>query len=120
AKPDGFIDYYNKGWYDYTGRSFEDMQGWGWKSVHHPDHLDRVIEEWSRSIETGIACELEFPLRRHDGEFRWFLTRINPLFNEKGMLVRWVGINTDIQDQKEKETEEKRRSEALAELDRAK
>ncbi len=120
AQPDGWIDYYNKGWYDYTGSTYEDMKGWGWTSVHDPKWLPVCMEAWTEAIKTGKPCQVEFPLRRHDGVFRWFLTRINPLFNEQGQLVRWVGINTDIQDQKDKESEEKQRTQALVELDRAK
>jgi PAS domain S-box-containing protein len=120
ALPDGWIDYYNKGWYDYTGSNYEAMKGWGWQSVHHPDYLHVCMKAWTYAIENGTPCEVEFPLRRHDGVFRWFLTRMNPLHNEEGKLVRWVGINTDIQDQKDKEAEEAKRAEALAELDRAK
>jgi len=98
AQPDGFIDYYNRGWYDYTGTTFEQMQGWGWESVHHPDHLDRAKGLWTRAIELGEAVELEFPLRHRDGSFRWFLTRVQPIRDESGTLIRWVGINTDIHD----------------------
>lgn len=120
AQPDGWIDYYNKGWYDYTGSTYEDMKGWGWTSVHDPKWLPVCMEAWTEAIKTGKPCQVEFPLRRHDGVFRWFLTRMNPLFNEQGQIVRWVGINTDIQDQKDKESEEKQRAQALVELDRAK
>lgn len=120
AQPDGWIDYYNKGWYDYTGSTYEDMKGWGWTSVHDPEWLPVCMAAWTEAIKTGKPCQVEFPLRRHDGVFRWFLTRMNPLFNEQGQLVRWVGINTDIQDQKDKEAEEKQRAQALVELDRAK
>ena len=100
AQPDGFIDYYNRGWYEYTGTTFEQMQGWGWESVHHPDHLAKAKGLWTRAIELGEAVELEFPLRRRDGEFRWFLTRVQPIRDESGTLIRWVGINTDIHDQR--------------------
>jgi len=100
ARPDGHIDYYNRRWYAYTGATFEDMQGWGWKSVHDPDHLPAVLERWNRSLETGEPFEMEFRLRRHDGEMRWFLTRVEPMRNEQGQIVRWVGINTDIHQQK--------------------
>lgn len=98
AQPDGFIDFYNRGWYEYTGTTHEQMQGWGWKSVHDPELLDGIVERWQRSIDTGTPFELEFPLRRHDGVFRWFLTRVHPLRDANGTLVRWVGINTDVDD----------------------
>ena len=98
ARPDGFIDFYNRGWYEYTGTTYEQMQGWGWKSVHDPAMLDSVMERWQHSLTDGVAFEMEFPLRRHDGVFRWFLTRIRPLCDDDGSIIRWVGINTDVDD----------------------
>lgn len=98
ARADGFIDFYNRGWYAYTGTTYEQMQGWGWKSVHDPEILDAVIERWQDSIATGADFEMEFPLRRHDGVFRWFLTRVTALRDADGTIVRWVGINTDVDD----------------------
>ena len=100
ARPDGHIDFYNRGWYEYTGTTLEQMQGWGWQSVHDPEILPLVIEEWQRARANGTPFEMEFPLRRHDGVFRWFLTRVNPLRDGSGNIVRWVGINTDIDDQR--------------------
>ena len=79
AQPDGFIDYYNRGWYEYAGTNYDQMQGWGWQSVHDPAHLPRAMEQWKRGIDSGQSVEIEFPLRRHDGAFRWFLTRIQPI-----------------------------------------
>ncbi len=99
AKADGFIDYYNPGWYAFTGTTPTEMEGWGWQSVHHPEHLPAVMERWPHSIATGEPFEMQFPLRRHDGTFRWFLTRAAPVRDEAGQVVRWVGINTDIDDQ---------------------
>ena len=96
ARPDGYIDFYNRGWYEYTGTTFADMAGWGWQSVHDPSTLPSVKERWSASIATGQDFEMEFPLRRHDGVFRWFLTRVRPLRDAQGTIVRWVGINTDV------------------------
>lgn len=98
AQPDGFIDYYSRRWYEYTGTTYEGMQGWGWRSVHDPEELPRVLAAWEKSIQTQQPFEQEFPLRRNDGVFRWFLTRVTPIFDETGTLLRWVGINTDIDD----------------------
>lgn len=98
AKADGFIDFYNKGWFDYTGMTAEQMAGWGWKAVHHPSTVDRVVEEWTRSLELGVPFEQEFPLRRHDGVFRWFLTRATPIRDAEGAITRWVGVNADVDD----------------------
>ena len=98
ARPDGFIDFYNRRWFDFTGTTMEQMQGWGWQAVQDPAYLPKVVERWHQSLQTGAPFEMEFPLRRHDGAFRWFLTRINPIRDASGAIVRWVGINTDIHD----------------------
>ena len=104
ARPDGFIDYYNRRWYEYTGTTFEDMQGWGWKAIHDPTKLDAVLERWQRSIDTGEPFEMEFPLRGADGVFRWFLTRVMPLHDADGQLVRWFGSNTNIDERRRNDT----------------
>ena len=99
AKADGFIDFYNRRWYQYTGTTPAQMQGWGWKAVHHPDLIDSVMERWKRSLDTGEAFEMEFKLRGADGVFRWFLTRIAPFKSADGKTVlRWFGTNTNIDD----------------------
>ena len=113
AQPDGHIDFYNRRWYEYTGTTLEQMAGWGWQSVHDPDLLPGVVERWSRSIVSGEPFEMEFPLRRADGVFRWFLTRVRPLTDSQGRIVRWVGTNTDVDDVKRARTE---REELVAEL----
>ena len=103
ARPDGWIYYYNQQWFDYTGTTSPQMEGWGWRTVHHPDLLPLVVKRWTHSIATGEPFEMAFQLRRHDGQFRWFLTRVNPMRNAQGALIRWVGINTDIHEQKQAE-----------------
>lgn len=101
ADGEGWIYWYNKRWYDYTGTTLEEMQGWGWQKVHHPDHVDRILETTKKIWITNEIFELTFPLRRHDGEYRWFLTRGRPITNSEGKIVRWFGTNTDITDQRE-------------------
>jgi len=96
ARPDGHIDFYNKRWYEYTGTSFEEMQGWGWEKVHDPELLPRVKERWQHSLATGEPFEMEFTLRGADGDTRWFLTRVAPHRDAEGRIVRWFGTNTDI------------------------
>jgi PAS domain S-box-containing protein len=100
ADPDGFITWYNQNWYNYTGTTLEDMKGWGWQSVHHPNMLSWVVEKWKFSIEYGEPFEMEFPLRGADGAFRWFLTRVNPQRDADGKIIRWFGTNTDIDEQR--------------------
>lgn len=90
ARPDGAMDYFNRRWFDYTGTTLEQMQGWGWKSVHDPEKLDEVVARWQRSIDTGEPFEMEYLLRGRDGVFRWFLTRVMPLRDESGRIVRWI------------------------------
>ncbi len=101
ARADGHLDFYNRRWYEYTGTTFEQMQGWGWQSVHDPTMVEAVSERWQKSLETGEPFEMEFPLRGADGKFRWFLTRIRPLRDGTGKIVRWFGVNTNIHERKE-------------------
>jgi len=103
ANAAGEVDFFNKGWYDYTGKSFAEMKGWGWQSVHDPEIYPRVKERWLQSVATLEPFEMEFPLRGRDGQFRYFLTRINPSRTNQGNDVCWVGVSTDIHDQKELE-----------------
>ncbi len=113
AHADGKIDWYNRGWHEYTGKTLEEMKGWGWQSVHDPKFLPLVNERWNHSIQTGTPFEMRFPLKGKDEKFRWFLTRINPMRDESGQVVRWVGINTDIQDEIDMQNQLKQMSEAL-------
>ena len=98
ANPDGWIFWYNKQWFDYTGTTLEEMQGWGWEKVHHPDHIGRVTEKWRTHLQAGEAWEDTFPLRRRDGEYGWFLSRARPIRDAQGKIVRWFGTNTDVTD----------------------
>ncbi len=101
ALPDGHIDFYNRRWYEYTGTTFAQMEGWGWQSVHDPSMVEAIVVRWSDSLATGKPFEMEFPLRGADGAYRWFLTRALPLRDADGHIVRWFGINTDIHEQRE-------------------
>ncbi len=97
ARPDGWIYWYNEQWYDYTGTTPEQMQGWGWQDVHDSASLPDVTREWQRSIATGTPFEMVFPLRGADGQFRRFLTRVNPVRDSRGEVVHWFGTNTDVE-----------------------
>ncbi len=116
ADSEGWIFWYNESWYAYTGTTLEDMEGWGWKSVHNPETLPSVLERWQHSISNGLPFEMVFPLRRADGIFHQFLTRVTPIHNSTGEIVRWVGTNTDINEQKkaEEQLEEKVTERTLA------
>ena len=101
----GYIFWYNKRWYDYTGTTFDEMQGWGWKTVHHPDHIDRVMEKWTSALKAGKYWEDIFPLKSKDGEYGWFLSRAYPIYDSNGKILRWFGTNTDITDRMRAENE---------------
>lgn len=100
AHPDGFIFWYNQRWYNFTGTTPKEMEGWGWISVLDQKILPSVLERWQLSINTGEPFEMEFPLRAANGQFRWFLTRVLPLKDSQNKIINWFGTNTDIDDQK--------------------
>ena len=103
AEADGRIFWYNQRWFEYTGTTLEQMEGWGWQRVHHPDALPKVMERWKASLADGNPLDMEFPLRGADGRFRTFLTRVLPLRDLGGRVVRWFGTNTDISELKQAE-----------------
>lgn len=99
ANGDGWIYWYNRGWYEYTGTTPDQMEGWGWQSVHDPTILPTVLEKWRASIATGQPFEMVFPLRGADGISRPFLTRVNTIRDGDGKILRWIGINTNVAEQ---------------------
>ncbi|HYW57521.1 MAG TPA: PAS domain S-box protein [Polaromonas sp.] len=103
ANPDGHIHWYNDRWYEYTGKRFEDLEGWGWQSVHHPDAVDAVTERWKESIATGETFQMTFPLLGADGKFRPFFTLVSPLRDASGRITQWFGSNTDVSPLREAE-----------------
>lgn len=113
ADADGYIFWYNRRWYQYTGRTPAEMEGWGWQSVHDPDVLPEVMAKWAASIATGAPFELTFPLLGADGRYRPFLTRIEPLLDADGAVVRWFGVNTDVSAQVAAEQQLRAANEAL-------
>ena len=99
AGGDGYIVWYNRRWHEYCGTTPEQMEGWGWQSVHDPEVLPQVVDEWTRCIAEGHPFEMTFPLRGADGRFRPFLTRIQPMRAADGTIIRWFGVNTDVSKQ---------------------
>lgn len=96
ANPNGSVTWYNDRWYEYTGMTFEEMQGWGWEKVHHPDRLSTVIEQWKDSIASGQPFEMSFPMRAANGDYHIFFSRAAPLRDAAGNIVHWFGTNTDV------------------------
>jgi PAS domain S-box-containing protein len=96
ARADGYIYWYNQRWYEYTGTTPEQMEGWGWQSVHHPDVLPKVMVNWKAAIDSAQPFEMDFPLLGADGRFRTFLTRVQPIKDSQDGVVQWFGTNTDV------------------------
>jgi len=103
ALADGSGEFWNQRWHDYTGLRLEDARGWGWRTVIHPEDLDRIEKKWRADVASGHAGEVEGRLRRFDGEYRWFLFRYEPLRDQSGNVVNWYGTNIDIDDLKRTE-----------------
>ncbi|QJE03587.1 PAS domain-containing protein [Massilia forsythiae] len=96
AQADGAMVWFNERWFDYTGTTPDQVVGWGWQSACEPSSLPLVLEHWNDSIRDGSPFEMEFPLRGADGNYRWFLTRGNPVRDRHGHVLRWFGTNTDV------------------------
>jgi PAS domain S-box-containing protein len=113
ADGQGSAIWYNRRWYDYTGATLEEMEGSGWQNLHHPEHLQRVVEKMNYSFGTGQVWEDTFPLRGKDGKYRWFFSTAIPLLDKDGKVWRWFGTHTDVTAQREAE-QALRRFELLA------
>ncbi len=111
TRPDGSIDFINQRLLEFFGRSMEDILGWGWGSLVHPDDLARLVGDWQAGVATGEPMESEARLRRMDGDYRWLLIRNVPLRDKLGNLVSWYGTAIDIEERHRAE-EALRRSES--------
>jgi PAS domain S-box-containing protein len=105
ARPDGSAEFFNQHYLDFTGLSAERASGWGWTVAVHPEDLDGLSATWQRIMASEAAGEAEVRLRKSDGCYRWFLFRASPLRDETGTIVKWYGVNTDIEDRKRAEAE---------------
>jgi len=112
ARPDGRAEFFNKHYLDYLGLTLEQANGNGWVAAVHPDDRPGLLTRWQHILKTEELGEAEARLRRSDGEYRWFLFRMNPLRNGSGGVAKWYGTNTDIDDRKRAE-ERLRRGEAF-------
>lgn len=113
ANPDGSVFWYNQRWYDYTGTTFEEVNGHGWQKVHHPAHVDRILRGVRKSWQTGAPWEDTCPLRDGEGNYCWFLSRAVPIHDSQGNVVRWFGTSTDISRQIAAEETLRERAELL-------
>ena len=117
ARPDGSAEFFNRRWLDYTGLSSEEASNWGWAAALHTEDRDRLLDCWRHLLDSGEAGEIEARLRRYDGDYRWFLFRVEPVRDNRGGILKWYGANTDIEDRKRAEAllaAEKRTLEMIA------
>ena len=114
ADEKGGAFWYNERWFEYTGTTLAEVEGWGWKQVHHSDHVERVVTRLQHCLDTGEPWEDTFPLRGKDGKYRWFLSRARPILDASGRIVRWIGTHTDVTEQRKAE-EERQKFVSLAE-----
>jgi PAS domain S-box-containing protein len=112
ARPDGHFDYYNRRWYEFTGRSEASGGDASWSDVVHPEDLAESLARWHSAINSGDEYEIEYRLKRKEGDYRWYLTRALPVRDQDGRITRWFGTCTDID--KRRQTEDQLRSSAAA------
>jgi PAS domain S-box-containing protein len=112
--------WHNQRWLDYTGMTLEEAQGWGWTKVHHPDHVNRVINGIRQAWRKGEPWEDTIPLRSKTGEYRWFLARAVPIHEAAGKIIRWFGTDTDVTERERLLAEEQRLREVAEANNRAK
>lgn len=120
ARPDGVLDYYNGRWFLYIDVPLDDIEAAQWDRFIHPDDLQRAYKRWTESISTGEPYEIEFRIRRADGEYRWFLARALPVLDENDEITRWFGTCTDIHVEKQVANELRVVAANLSEADRRK
>jgi len=118
ARPDGSAQFFNQHYLDFVGLSAEQADGWGWTVAVHPDDLPGLAATWQRILASEAPGEAEARLRGHDGEYRWFLFRANPIREENGNIFGWCGINTDIEERRRAESELRRAYDHLTEAQR--
>ena len=113
AKPDGYLDYFNKPWLEYLGVTLDKVAGWNWTAFIHPEDLDGIVAKWRASLATGEIFEYETRVRRASGDYRWMFHRKVPLRDANGNIVKWYGSSLDIDERKTAEEELRRNAEKL-------
>jgi PAS domain S-box-containing protein len=100
ARPDGYLDYFNKRWLEYLGVTLDKVAGWNWTAFIHPEDLDGIVTEWRTCLASGENFEYETRVRRSNGDYRWMFHRKVPLRDENGNIVKWYGWSLDIDERK--------------------
>src|ERR1700731_2744694 len=113
ARPDGYLDYFNKPWLEYLGATLDEVAGWKWKVFVHPEDVEGILAKWRACLSTGEIFEYETRVRRANGEYRWMLHRKVPLRDANGNIVKWYGSSLDIEERKQAEEKLRRRDRDL-------
>ena len=120
TRPDGYHEYYNRRWYEYTGLTSEESIGFSWNNPVHPADRQTAVDRWNHSLQTGEPYEIEYRFRSQAGDYRWFLGRALPVRDETGQVIKWFGTCTDIDEAKRLAAERSELAAELAEADRRK
>ena len=113
ARPDGYLDYFNKPWLEYLGATLDEVAGWKWKVFVHPEDVEGILAKWRACLSTGEIFEYETRVRRANGEYRWMFHRKVPLRDANGNIVKWYGSSLDIDERKTAEEQLRRNAEEL-------
>ena len=113
ARPDGYLDYFNKPWLEYLGVTLDKVTGWNWTAYVHPEDVEGIVAKWRACLATGEIFEYETRVRRANGEYRWMFHRKVPLRDENGNIVKWYGSSLDIDERKTAEEQLRRNAEEL-------
>src|SRR5277367_5545130 len=115
ARPDGYLDYFNKPWLEYLGATLEQVSGWNWRAFIHPEDVDGIVAKWLACLASGEVFEYETRVLRADGEYRWMFHCKVPLRDECGNILKWYGSSMDIEERKRAEQAWRRNEFYLAE-----
>ena len=113
ARPDGYLDYFNKPWLEYLGVTLDKVAGWNWTAFVHLDDVEGIVAKWRACLATGEIFEHETRVRRASGEYRWMFHRKVPLRDANGNIVKWFGTSLDIEERKTAEEQLSRNAEEL-------
>jgi PAS domain S-box-containing protein len=113
ARPDGYLDYFNKPWLEYLGVTLDEVAGWNWTAFVHPEDVEGILAKWRACLATGEIFEYETRVRRADGEYHWMFHRKVPLRDANGMIVKWYGSSFDIEERKTAEEQFRHNAEEL-------
>src|SRR5271170_3009413 len=113
ARPDGYLDYFNKPWLEYLGSTLEQVAGWNWTAFIHPEDVEGIVAKWRACLATGETFELETRVRKANGEYRWMFHQKVPLRDASGNIVKWYGSSLDIEERKTAEEQLRRNAQEL-------